>query len=119
WEALGILRYQPTRRLTVYGTLMRSKHGIDGDRPQNWGGNIHRGYEESRVSDTGNFIGQGIPVNVNFADLRLSYMLRHNFFIDGRVMVRREQSPYEPRNVNTNLATFGLRLNIPYRQQVF
>lgn len=118
WEAIGLLRYQPMRRLTLYGTFMQSKRGVDSD-VWNYGGNINRSYEEFRVRDVGNFIGQGTPVNTTFADLRMSYMLRHNFFIDGRLMMRRQQSTLEAQNLNTTSATFGVRLNLPYRQQVF
>jgi hypothetical protein len=118
WEVMGLLRYQPTRRLTVYGTLTQSKRGVDSD-PWNYGGNINRPYDEFRARDEGNFIGQGTAVNTTFADLRMSYMLRHNFFIDGRLMMRRQESRLEAQNLNTTSATFGIRLNIPYRQQIF
>ncbi|MDF7820997.1 hypothetical protein P1X15_25465 [Runella sp. MFBS21] len=118
WEVVGIARYQPTRRLTVYGTLVKAKKGLDVDG-RNWGANIWRSYEDNRPRDTGNFIGQGTPVETTFADLRMSYMLKHNLFIDGRFFVRRQESTYEPLNMNTTSATFGIRFNIPYRQQIF
>ena len=118
WEVVSLLRYQPSRRLTIYGTFIRSKHGIDNDA-RNWGGNISRSYEDNRVRNEGNVIGQGTPINVSFADLRLSYMLKHNLFIDGRLMMRRQESPVEAQQLSTNSATFGIRLNIPYRQQAF
>ncbi|WP_428668286.1 hypothetical protein [Runella sp.] len=118
WEVLGIARYQPTRRLSIYGTFIRSKHGVDSDS-RNWGGNILRDYEVNRARDLGNVIGQGTPVNVTFTDLRLSYMLKHNLFIDGRLMMRRQESPVEAQRLSTNSFTFGVRLNIPYRQQAF
>ncbi|RDB03259.1 hypothetical protein [Runella aurantiaca] len=118
WEVVGLLRYQPTRRLTVYGTFTYSKRGVDSDS-WNYGSNIYRPYDDFRVRDEGNFIGQGTPVNTTFADLRMSYMLKHNFFIDGRLMIRQQESPLESQNLSTTSATFGVRLNIPYRQQVF
>ncbi len=118
WEVVGLLRYQPTRRLTVYGTFTYSKRGVDSDS-WNYGGNIYRPYDDFRARDVGNFIGQGTPVNTTFADMRMSYMLKHNFFIDGRLMVRQQESPLESQNLSTTSATFGIRLNIPYRQQVF
>ncbi|MFN8346240.1 MAG: hypothetical protein U0X91_14655 [Spirosomataceae bacterium] len=118
WEIVGIARYQPIRRLTMYGTLTRSKHGINIDG-RNWGGSVYLNYLENTPRETGNFIGQGTAVNVTFADLRLSYMLKHNFFIDGRLLMRNQSSSFEPQNLKTTSATVGFRLNIPYRQQVF
>jgi len=118
WEVIGLVRYQPSRRLTVYGTFMASKKGVDIDG-RNWGGNIYRSYEDSRPSDTGNIIGQGTAVNVAFTDLRLSYMLKHNFFFDARLLMRNQTSAFREQNLSTTSTTFGFRLNIPYRQQVF
>lgn len=120
WEVVGLIRYQPTRRLTAYGTFTRSKKGIDiGFTGQNWGGSIYRAYQDGRPSDINNFIGQGTPVDVTFADVRMSYMLKHNFFIDGRLLMRNQKSSFESQNLKTTSATVGFRLNIPYRQQVF
>lgn len=118
WEAVGIVRYQPSRRLTFYGTFLRSRKGIDIDG-RNWGGSIYRSYQDSRPSDVNNFLTQGTPVDVTFSDVRASYMLKHNFFIDGRLMLRNQVSPAASINLKTNLATVGFRLNLPHRQQVF
>lgn len=118
WEVVGLARYQPSRRLTLYGTFQRSRKGIDIDG-RNWGGSIYRSYQDSRPSDVNNFLTQGTPVDVTFSDVRASYMLKHNFFIDGRVMLRNQVSPAASVNLKTNLATVGFRFNLPYRQQVF
>lgn len=118
WELVGLIRYQPSRRLTLYGTFVRSKKGIDTDG-FNRGGNIYRNYQDSRPSDINNFITQGTPVNTSFTDLRLAYMLRHNLFIDGHLLMRNQKSIFEPQNLKTTSTTFGIRLNLPYRQQVF
>ena len=118
WEVVGLARYHPRRRLTLYGTFQRSRKGIDIDG-RNWGGSIYRSYQDSRPSDVNNFLTQGTPVDVTFSDVRASYMLKHNFFIDGRVMLRNQVSPAASVNLKTNLATVGFRFNLPYRQQVF
>ena len=118
WEVVGLARYQPSRRLTLYGTFLRSRKGIDIDG-RNWGGSVYRSYQDGRPGDTNNFLTQGTPVDVSFTDLRASYMLKHNFFVDGRLMFRNQVSPAASVNLKTNLATFGFRLNLPYRQQVF
>lgn len=118
WEVIGIGRYQPSRRLTLYGTFSKSRKGIDVDG-RNWGGSIYRSYQDSRPSDVNNFLTQGTPVDVSFSDVRASYMLKHNFFIDGRMLIRRQESKEPSQNLKTNLMTVGFRLNLPYRQQVF
>ena len=118
WEVMGLARYQPSRRLTLYGTFMRTRKGVDIDG-RNWGGSVYRSYQDGRPSDVNNFLTQGTPVDVTFTDLRASYMLKHNFFVDGRLMLRNQVSTAASANLKTNLATVGFRLNIPYRQQVF
>ena len=118
WEVVGLLRYQPTGRLTLYGTFVKSKKGIDIDG-FNRGGNIYRSYADSRPSDINNFIGQGTPVSTTFTDLRLAYMLRHNLFLDAHLLMRNQVSTFEAQNLKTTSATVGVRLNLPHRQQVF
>ena len=116
-EFLTIIRYKITPRLTAYGTLMWAKQGVDSDG-NNWGGNLLLDYE-TRVSDFGNSIAQGVPLYTRFTDLRVSYMLFHNLFLDGRLLSRREKSPRNTVQHKTRLTTIALRYNIPYRQQTF
>jgi hypothetical protein len=119
WELLGIVRYQPLPRLTFYGTFLYSNRGFDSPDKGNWGGNILRSYNDSRVRDFGNQVAQGIPVTTLYSDMRLTYMARHNFFIDGRLLFREQTSTLTKFAKNTTLATIAFRLNIPNRQQVF
>ncbi len=116
-EFLGIIRYKVTPRLTTYGTLMWTRQGVDYDG-KNWGGNILPDYE-TRVKDFGNSIAQGVPSQVRFADLRVSYMLFHNLFLDARLLNRREVTPRYKIQQKTRLFTLALRYNLPYRQQTF
>ncbi|WP_228713500.1 hypothetical protein [Arundinibacter roseus] len=116
-EFLGIIRYKITPRLTTYGTIMWTKQGMDFDG-QNWGGNLLLDYE-TRVGDLGNVIAQGVPLFTRFLDLRVSYMLAHNLFLEGRVLRRQEESPRYTLRQNTRLSTLALRYNLPYRQQTF
>lgn len=116
-ELVGIMRYQPYPRLNIYGTLMYAKKGVDADG-KNWGGNVFKNYE-SRAQEYNNSIGQGVPLTTAYLEARASYMMRHNFFIDGRLIIRNTTSTNPTLNTNTTIATVGFRLNIPYRQQVF
>ena len=116
-EMISILRYRVSAKLSVYHTFMWSMQGIDYDW-QNWGSNILLDYD-TRVSDSNNHIGQGRKINTRFSDLRVSYMLAHNLFIDGRFLLRRADAPNQTLYKKTNLISFALRYNIPYRQQTF
>jgi hypothetical protein len=116
-ETVFIARYQPFPRLTFYGTLMNADQGVDADG-KNWGGNILKNYI-SRVSELNNTTGQGVAVKTSFIDFRASYMMRHNFFVDARLLVRKQESPNKALNANTTVASLGFRLNMAFRQQVF
>ncbi|GAB2764303.1 hypothetical protein GCM10027275_01740 [Rhabdobacter roseus] len=116
-EWVGILRYKMTPRLTTYYTLSWTNQGLD-RYGENWGSNLLPDYE-TRMSDFGNTIAQGVTSHTLFSDVRLSYMLTHNLFIDGRYLWRRQDRPGENITQSTNLATIALRYNIPYRLQTF
>lgn len=116
-EVLFLLRYKITPRLTTYGTVMWTRQGVD-RAGLNYGGNILLDYD-TRVSDFGNALGQGVPLYTRFGDLRVSYMLAHNLFLEGRLLLRREESPRYTVKQSTRLTTFALRYNMPYRQQTF
>ena len=123
-QLLGIVRYQPTRRLTLYGTLMLSTYGADDQFNQ--GGNplisynLRPGLTVDKKFDLGNFIGQGHTVKTTFVDLRLSYMLKHNLFLEARQLFRNSDSPTNPLlGSNTTMSSLSVRYNLAYRQQVF
>jgi hypothetical protein len=116
-EYLGVVRYQPAPRLTGYLTLLWADQGLDTFR-RNWGGNILLDYE-TRVRNFGNFIRQGRASITKSADLRVSYMLRHNLFVEGRVLGRLVMSPFTDARETTSLGTLAVRYNMPYRQQTF
>jgi len=116
-EFLGIVRYKPIPRLTAYGTMMWTHKGVDYDE-RNWGGNILLDYD-TRVADYGNFLTQGTPLFTRLTDFRVSYMLTHNLFLDGRLLWRREETPKYTITQKTRLHTIALRYNIPNRQHIF
>ncbi|QJW87985.1 hypothetical protein HNV11_00660 [Spirosoma taeanense] len=115
-EGLGIVRYQ-RKRLYANGIFGLMSFGAD-PPGRNYGGNILLNYD-SRVRDEGNFIGQGRRTLVTYADLRASYMIRHNVFLEGRFLYRFKDSQYRPDSYIDNVASFALRWNLPYRNWVF
>jgi len=122
-EVLGIIRYKPISRLSIYGTLMLAKQGKDPDG-SNYGGDILKSYETRTqipgyLPDNGHKIGDGIKANTVSADLRLSYSLAHNLFVDGRFLVRNVNSPSPQFAQKTNVFSVAIRYNMAYRQQTF
>jgi hypothetical protein len=114
------VRYQPIPRLavTVKGSYLST--GRDSLVPPytNWGQDINKSYD-SRQQDYNNKVAQGTDNTIIFSDIQLSYMLRHNFFIDFRQTMRNSTSPDPAFNNNTSLSTFAIRWNIAARNYDF
>ncbi|MFM8349083.1 MAG: hypothetical protein ACKOAR_13665, partial [Bacteroidota bacterium] len=66
-----------------------------------------------------NVIGQGLRTTVLFSDLTVSWMLRHNLFLDLRQIVRKSDSALPALNTNTSLTAVALRLNFAKRDYEF
>lgn len=115
-EGLGTLRYQ-NKRLSINGTFALMMYGTD-PPGRDYGGNILKDYDE-RLRDYDNYIGQGRQTITTYADLRLTYMLKHNLFLEGRYLNRMQDSQYKPDAYNTSVASFSIRWNAPYRSWVF
>jgi hypothetical protein len=115
-ETLGIVRYQQ-KRLSGTGIFGVMTYGADQDG-KNYGGNILLDYR-TRFRDEGNFIGQGRKTIVTYADLRGSYMVRHNIFLEARYMYRFQDSQLRENTYSSQVASVALRWNLPYRNWVF
>ncbi|GAB2560027.1 hypothetical protein GCM10027190_07190 [Spirosoma areae] len=116
-EGLGIVRYQRKQLFgtAIFGVMM---YGADTDESVNYGGNILKDYT-SRFREEGNFIGQGRKTIVTYADMRASYMIRHNVFLEGRYMYRLQDSQNRANSYTNHTASLALRWNLPYRNWVF
>lgn len=115
-EGIGIAKYQFKQwSATGIFSVMKTGRDLPG---LNYGSNVLLDYD-TRVRDEGNFIGQGRLTLITYADMRLSYMIRHNVFIDARYLYRLQSSQYRPDNYTTNLASFAIRWNFAYRNWVF
>lgn len=116
-EVVGILRYQPIPRLNVLGKLMYSQIGRD-TTGVNWGGDIMKS-SRTLQQTYGNKIGQGISNDILFGSLSVSWMLKHNLFIDANVVVRKSESDVAFYNNNTTITSLALRWNISKRLYEF
>jgi hypothetical protein len=113
-EVVGILRYQPLPRLNVTGKLNLMKKGYDGENT-NWGGNILINNSNNIEQTFGNKVAQGVSVNTLFGSFTASWMLKHNVFIDGSIVLRKSESDLAQFNRNTSVASMALRWNIAQR----
>jgi len=116
-EVLGVLRYQPAPRWFVTGKMIYADYGLD-TLSSNWGGNILLN-NTTREMNYGNTIGQGLSTQQLFANLRVSFMWKHNFFIEAHHTFRRVDSEYEPYSLTSNVTEFAIRWNIPPRLSEF
>lgn len=112
-ELIAIVRYQPVPRLNLIFKSFYAKTGRDATN-ENWGGDILKN-NNTRQSDYGNKIGQGIENNIAFVDLTSSYQIKHNIFIDIKQIFRNSMSPSATFNNNTSVTSLALRWNIPQR----
>lgn len=123
-EGLAIVKYQPQGRWNITGTFGLMKYGVNPmGQNYNFGGNLLEPYE-SRVEwpgqpvGTGHYIGQGRKTLVSYGDVRVSFMLKHNLFIDFQQILRKSDSQSERLKYNTSSTSFALRWNLPYRTLV-
>ena len=118
-EYLGILRYKLSSRLSAYGTVMYAEKGNDPFGSHiSYGGNIAKSYE-TRNGDLDQKILQGIKATTTYTDLRLSFSLAHNLFLDGRYLMRKIKSAETRATADANVFSFAIRYNMAYRQQTF
>ncbi len=114
-EVLGRIRFQPWNRFWVRLTGLRALYGND-IGGVNYGRDIFRDYRDRSLGDFGNDWLQGERTELYMAHLRATFHLRHNLFIDGDFLMRKESG-----SVDTQSTIFGcsIRLNFPERYYFF
>ena len=116
-ELVGILRYQPMRRLNLTGKLVFTDIGRDvGD--VNWGSDVLKN-SRTREQEYNNTVSQGVSNEILFGSFTGSWQLKHNLFIDVSVIFRKSESPAPIYNTNTSVSSLALRWNIPQRLYEF
>lgn len=109
-ELIGIIRYQPLSRLFVVAKAIYAEKGEDASG-LNSGGNIFRDYRYGR-SEYNNKIAQGTPSNIKYGDLTLSYMLKHNFWLELKQIIRVNDTELANHIKNTSYTLATLRWNV-------
>lgn len=113
-EVVGIIRYQPHKRINLSLESFYAIRGLDPNPGDNYGSNLLISYED-RTQDYGNFMGTGAKTKVLFGNFTASYMFRHNFFFDLNLIYRNSKSDYAQYNTNSLIANLSVRMNIGRR----
>lgn len=122
-ELSQIIRYQVNRKLNFVGTFVWAIYGEDTGN-SNWGKNILLDYEtRSRLvnlnDNYGNTVAQGAFTTMTFLDLRLSYQLKHNLFLELHHINRNQVSEAPNLTYSNQVTSFGVRCNIAPRIMIF
>lgn len=111
-EWIGIVKYQPHRRITLYARVIYWNQGFDTTRAENFGSDILKPYT-ARPYDFGVEIGNGYKGTGLNAQFQFSYEVAENIIFDAIFLMRKIKLE---KNVipedNTNLLSAGIRLNI-------
>ncbi len=118
-EFIGILKYQPIKRLYVYARAIYYYQGLD-SAGYNFGGNPFELYNENRPPTTaeplgrtsGFAVGGGVKANCLNALLQVSYELRENLYFDLSLQHRTYKAPLININNSNTLITAGIRMNL-------
>jgi hypothetical protein len=115
-------QYQPkaVQSLFFYADVMLAKRGLDSLNGVNYGNNPLLD-NDTRAAEFGQRMFQGYTgQNIRNVNLRLSYMLRHNLFIDLRYIARNTAHTNElVLNKVENMLFIGMRLNFEPRNYLF
>jgi len=117
YEGIGILRFQPIPKLTLTGKLFVTRIGLD-TAGKDYGSNVMLDYDK-RVSEYGNFIGQGAKTTIVFVSGTVSFQLARNMFIDLTAVIRNQSSDYKKYNNTDDVISASFRWNIAKRLQEF
>lgn len=118
-EYLGVLRYQPHKRINMNLTAFYAKRGLDADTSLNFGSNPLKPYT-TRELEEGNYTAtKGAITHTAFVDFTLSYMVRHNLFLDLKGIYRNQVSDSPNLTRNDVFGSVSLRMNIAQRQTAF
>ena len=118
-EWIGILRFQPSKRITMSARTIVWKQGLDTSGLENFGSNIFKGNNE-RPGEFGLNIPYGFINSALNAQVMFSYEIAENIFLDAGILIRKNriENNIIPEQ-NTTLLSGGLRMNLFKRDYDF
>jgi hypothetical protein len=109
-EGIGILRYQPFKKLYLEAKVIAYRQGLDSNGVD-FGSNIFENYND-RPRDYGFKVGSGTLAKCINSSITASYEVKTNLFIDISAQVRNYTVATEPSlNNNSNMISVGIRWN--------
>ncbi len=119
WEVVGVARYQPHKRVTITAKGFYANQGLDPNDSTNYGSNLLIPHVD-RTQDYGNFVGTGATTRIAMADIAVSYMVRHNLWLDFNALYRRQScATVAELNTSTLWAAINIRMNIGRKETLF
>jgi hypothetical protein len=109
WEYLIITEYNYKRLFFNY----QFTYSLYGDDPpgMNYGKDIYKDYN-TRVSDYGNYIGQGIKTNLIYNEVKVSYLVNPAYNLNITLGYVNRQTITDAGTDMTNYIYFGLRTSL-------
>lgn len=116
-EWIFSLHYQISPRLSLESTLYTIITGEDQDTIS-YGSNVLVPNTQ-RPGDYGHYVGQGVGANIFYWSSAARFELSPGLWLDGRFVFRNKTSEEDIRSLRTTQFQFGIRYNMPYREDVF
>lgn len=121
-EFIGIIKYQPIKKLYVYARAIYYYQGLD-SAGFNFGSNPFRLYNEgkplvdpndpnSAQRQSGFAVGGGVKATCMNVLLQVSYEVKENLYFDVSLQHRSYKAPLINVNTSNTLITAGIRLNM-------
>lgn len=118
-EYLLKLKYQPISRLMVQGVFLNASYGVDDPSIDfTFGKNPNLSYN-LRDGDYDHLWKQGIMSTLSYSELYVAYELKHNLFLDLKVIRRSENFENSTTGKNSTVFSGGFRWNIVNRTYWF
>ncbi len=118
-EVISVFRYRFNERWSFSNTLMLSEQGLDLEGEHN-GSNLLIPTANVTVPMTnGNETTQGVGTSTALNNFAISYMLKHNFFLDLNYVYRQVESDISDQSNTTNFLSLNIRWNMPRLEYVF
>ncbi len=122
-EVMARLSWQAHAQLRLTSTLMYAQQGADFNTAEDtisYGGDIFRSnLEVTNYRPYGNELLQGDRRDILLGEFQLSYMWRHNLFMDLNYIYRREDRISQPTANSSHYIGLGMRLNMARKPAYF
>jgi len=117
-EAIGIARWQIFNRFFITAKAFYAIRGLDAANDINYGSNLLKPYT-TREKEYGNVNGQGTKATIVTGALTISYMFKHNWWLDLNFLKRNvtTNGPTEFKMPNAQVWNLTLRANIGRREE--